>query len=93
MCLQFCQIDFIWLAHQENHITAAHDVTFEEFVEAWSCKVDMADGDHIDHGPYTLSFGITENGRELDLLWRYNYEDEKLKVVWPCTAYDSSEVS
>jgi hypothetical protein len=78
--------DILWGPWQRRHIAARHRVSAEEFEQAWTSRVDVATRFHAAHGTYYQSYGLTDDDRELELIWRWNDD-----TVWPITAFDHEE--
>ena len=77
--------DIIWTSYQQNHITKRHNITAEEFEEAWEDRDTYFEGEDYIYGIYYESVGCT-NDRTLILVWRWQDDD-----VWPITAYSEEE--
>ena len=77
----------IWGRWQIEHIRERHDISREEFVEAWHDRLERLDVwlMHGEHGPYCESFGYTNDLRFLKLIWRW--QEQHGKAVWPITAH------
>jgi len=73
--------DIFWTAYQEQHITKRHGLSETDFEEAWDDRVDTFEGNHP-NGTYFESVGFTNNGKLIEMVWRW--QDE---AVWPITAY------
>ncbi len=75
----------IWIDWQDEHITRRHEVSAEEFEQAWEDRIDEEWKDHTEHGPYCVSVGFTDGGKPLRMVWRY--QDQQWQEVWPITAF------
>jgi hypothetical protein len=78
--------EILWTSFQETHITARHGVTAKQFDEAWHDRIDVAAARHRRHGPYYLSVGLTDGGRVVEMVWRWQHGLKELDLVWPVTA-------
>jgi hypothetical protein len=63
-------------------------VTARQFQEAWDDpdREDLAEEDDPDWGPYFRSVGATSDGRLIEMVWRWQHQEEGT-AVWPITAY------
>lgn len=79
----------LWGVWQREHIARRHDVSREQFDEAWHdpLREDLEQSVHEQHGPYFLSLGYTADGRLLEMLWRWQHQSDDPGEVWPITAY------
>ena len=79
----------VWEEWQRSHIHERHGVTEQVFDEAWHDRdrTELACEEHMEHGPYYRSMGLTYDGRIVEMVWRYQAQDEESQVVWPITAY------
>lgn len=80
----------LWTDYQIDHITTRHQVTAEEFEQAWLDRDEPMEVERIHprHGPYCEGFGYTDSGRCLYMVWRWQHQDEESEEVWPITAYE-----
>ncbi len=81
----------LWTEYQEAHISDRHQVSAEEFEEAWHDRAEADVGHDPDYGEYYEGFGLTNAGRCLYLVWRWQDQDEESGIVWPITAYEPEE--
>ncbi len=81
----------LWTSYQMRHITAGHDVTAQEFEQAWLDRDEPLVGEHPVFGPYYEGYGYTEEGRCLYLVWRWQHQEEEADAVWPVTAFEPEE--
>jgi hypothetical protein len=79
----------IWEAYQHDHITRRHQVSSADFEEAWldPDRQDIQQKFHETFGPYFESLGYTADGRLLEMIWRWQSQDQETELVWPITAY------
>lgn len=75
----------LWTSYQQEHIEERHSVGLAEFQQAWLDRDDLEEYPHP-NGSYWQSFGFTDDGRLLELVWRWNGD-----AVWPITAYFPEE--
>src|SRR5438874_12493466 len=80
--------DILWQSWQMRHIEGRHGVSGQEFEEAWDdpAREDIAEEPHPEWGPYFRSLGSTVGGRSIEMLWRWQDQEEG-PAVWPITAY------
>jgi len=83
----------VWENWQRTHVSRRHGVTKRLFDQAWHDpgREELAKGKHKKHGPYYRSIGSTEDGRIVEMVWRYQDQDEASQIVWPITAYFHDE--
>lgn len=81
----------LWTNYQIEHIEQRHEITAEEFEEAWIDRDVPMESVHPEHGRYFEGFGFTDSDRCLYLVWRWQNQDEGPKLVWPITAYEPDE--
>ncbi len=80
--------DILWLRWQVQHIERRHGVTARKFQQAWDDpdREELAEENNPEWGPYFRSVGETSDGRLIEMVWRWQHQDEG-RVVWPITAY------
>jgi len=80
--------DILWLRWQVQHIERRHGVTAQQVQQAWDDpdREDLADEEDPEWGPYFRSVGATSDGRLIEMVWRWQYQEEG-RAVWPITAY------
>ncbi len=76
---------FLWGAYQADHITDRHDVTREQFAEAWARRFGDDPREDDEHGPGFESLGEDAAGLLLVLVWRWDRHGSG--AVFPITAY------
>ena len=71
-----------------RHIENRHGVTAGEFQEAWDDpdREDLAEEEDPEWGPYFRSMGVASDGRLIEMVWRWQGQEEG-RAVWPITAY------
>lgn len=71
----------LWGSYQELHITDRHGVTAYEFEQAWRDRTDVV----VRHDGSYESESVTDDAREVYLIWRWDFDDPEL--VFPITAF------
>ena len=79
----------LWEHWQKDHITRRHGVSREQFDQAWHDpdRQELEQRHDALYGPYFASLGYTEDGRLLEMIWRWQHQLNELGEVWPITAY------
>ena len=79
--------DILWMRWQVQHIERRHGVTARQLQGAWDDpdREEVAEEEDPKWGPYVRSVGATSDGRLIEMVWRWQYQDED-RAVWPITA-------
>jgi hypothetical protein len=77
----------LWTAYQVQHIEKRHDVSAEEFDQAWNDRDEPKMRKDRKWGTYYEGYGYTNGGKCLYLVWRWQVEKGGA-AVWPITAYE-----
>ena len=80
--------DILWLKWQVQHIERRHGVTARQFQDAWDDpdREELAEEEDPEWGLYFRSMGAASDGRLIEMVWRWQRQDEG-RAVWPVTAY------